>query len=182
MAKEWFITRSKLDRAVARVRRELVRHGFWRQQLASVSTRMIWLAPAHGYYIGYKAGTIVIPAVSSSRLWEILCGQYHGIADVVRHEHGHALCRAFPSLFRTQRFLSAFGARLPSRQTYEYDPDIHVSAYAATNSEEWFCETFMHYLKYSGQLPRQWRRTPIARQWQLIRDLSRTLGNFRNAG
>ena len=132
MAHDWLITRSKLDHAVARVRRELVRHGFWQKQLAAVSTRMIWLAPAHGYYIGYKTGTIVIPAVSSSRLWEILCGQYQGISDVVRHEHGHALCRSFPWLFRTRSFSSVFGARLPSHHAYEYDPDFHVSAYAAT--------------------------------------------------
>ena len=49
MAHDWLITRSKLDHAVARVRRELVRHGFWQKQLAAVSTRMIWLAPGRQF-------------------------------------------------------------------------------------------------------------------------------------
>ena len=175
MTHRWFVTRDKLDRALARVRRELEQHGFWRPRLAEVSTRLIWLAPAHGYYFGRKAGTIVIPAISACRAWEIINGQYQGFCNVVRHEHGHAICRTYPALFRTRQFASAFGSRLPSGQAYEYDPTIHVSAYAATNSEEWFCETFMYYLQFAGRLPKPWRGTPIRVQWNFIREMAATL-------
>ena len=175
MAHRWFITRDKLDRVLTRVRRELAHHGFWRPRLAEVSTRLIWLAPAHGYYVGRKAGTIVIPAISACRAWEIFNGQYQGLCNVVRHEHGHAICRNYPGMFRTKLFAFAFGSRLPCSQAYEYDPDIHVSGYAATNSEEWFCETFMYYLQFAGRLPTRWRGTPIHGQWCFIRKLAATL-------
>lgn len=175
MTNRWLMTRGKLERALARVQKELIRHGFWQEPIAAVETELFPIAVVHGYYVGRGAGTILVPAISFSRSWEIITGRYGGIGDVIRHEFGHAICRCCPRPFKSRRFASVFGGDIHSGQAFEYDPDLHVSKYAATNPEEWFCESLMYYLKFAGRLPRQWRRTPLALQWSFIEDLPRAM-------
>ena len=75
------------------------------------------------------------------------------LADVIRHEYGHAVAHTHGRLVRSSRFREAFGASHDSLHEFEYDEELHVTPYAATSAAEDFAETFMFYLRHGGRLP-----------------------------
>lgn len=68
-----------------------------------------------------EGGEIEIPAVSLSKLGDWRRGSYTSVADVVRHEYGHAVADTQRSLTRSSRFRDAFGASFEICDSFEYD-------------------------------------------------------------
>ncbi|MBL0062055.1 MAG: putative zinc-binding metallopeptidase [bacterium] len=68
--------------------------------------------------------------------------------DVLRHEYGHAFAYWYPGLVRRSReFTEIFGNRYDSDIKSEYDPDEHLTPYAAKRPAEDFAESFMAFVK-----------------------------------
>jgi hypothetical protein len=165
------VTISQLNRALSRVRRELDSHGFWDKPLASINVFLVPVGAAYGWQWYGSTGEIGIPAVSLGRLRDIFGQRYTSVADVLRHEHGHALADTHRGLFRSRQFRSAFGAAHNWKKRFEFDPDFHVSDYASTNPMEDFAETFMLFLKHGGRLPARIDTRYIRAKWKFVERL-----------
>jgi hypothetical protein len=167
----------QLNRALSRVQNELSRHGFFDERLAEVEVFLVPLAlGAYGWQWYGTTGEIDIPAISLAKLHDHLVGTYFSLADVLRHEYGHALADTHRGLFRSRQFRDAFHASHDDARTaFEYDPYFHVSDYAATNASEDFAETFMLYLRHSGRLPPCHATRPKIKKWRFIEELSRAI-------
>ena len=132
------ITSAQLVRACRRVQTELRRHGFWNPRLQAVEIRLVVFGAAYGLQWYGSTGEICVPRVSLTRLRDLLVGGYTSLADVLRHEYGHALADTHRGLFRSRRFHEAFGVSHADDTEYEYDPAYHVSEYASTAAAEDF--------------------------------------------
>ena len=87
------------------------------------------------------------------------------LRDVMQHEWGHAPADTYRSLFRSSRFSNVFGASHDGQTTLTWDPDEHVSDYAAKHPSEDFAEVFMQWLKHGGCLPGRLDVPGIHRRW-----------------
>ena len=166
------VTNSRLNRANYAVTVELDRLGFYDEHVQDVDTRLVPIGHAYGWHWYGSSGEIHIPCVSVSRLWDIFYGRYTALRDVLRHEFGHAIADTHRGLFRSDCFSEAFGAGHHWDFEWEYDPEHHVSEYAATAPAEDFAETFMVYVRHGGRLPAHLKTTPIKRKWTFISRLS----------
>ncbi len=166
-----FVTLRRLNRALTRVTSDLDQHGLWDERVQAVPVYLASVGYAHGWQCYGGSGEICVPAVSLVRLGEYFHGPYTSLADVLRHEYGHALADTHRGLFRSRQFSSVFGSPHDSEWGYEYDPDLHVSSYAATDCSEDFAETFMLYLKHGGQLPARFDTKAIRAKWQFVEQL-----------
>jgi len=165
---------TKLNRTMLRVNCELDDHGLWYNGVEDVEVSLGGLGTAlgtYGWIASGDAGKIVIPAVSLSKLGDIMRGTYTPLADVLRHEYGHAIANMNKGLVRSRRFTAAFGATYDNEDEFEYSPEFHVSEYAATNASEDFAETFMLFLKHKGDLPTALDWPDIRAKWLFIRRL-----------
>jgi hypothetical protein len=54
---------------------------------------------------------------------------------------------------------------------FEYDPEFHITEYAAVSTGEDFAETFWMYLKHKGILPRKHQTQAIRRKWRFVESL-----------
>jgi hypothetical protein len=75
-------------------------------------------------------------------------------------------------LFRSRRFSSIFGGSHDGQTTLAWDPEEHVSTYAATHPSEDFAEVVMLRLKHGGCLPRRLDTPGIRQRWQFVDELS----------
>lgn len=167
-----FVTLSRLNRAVSDVQGELQQHGFYDERLAGVDVYLNWCGVALGWCWHGTTGDIHIPAVSIGKLYECLRGESRtSLRDVVRHEYGHALAHTHKGLFCSIPFKRAFGNHHDADVKSDYDPERHVTPYAATSPSEDFAETFMFYLRRGGELPGRFDTWRIRRKWQFIRNL-----------
>lgn len=167
-----FVTLARLNRANYAVTCELQTHGFYDHQLQAVNTYLVPFGLAHGWQWYGSTGDISIPRVSLSRLSHIWTGGYTSLRDVLRHEFAHAIADTHRGLFRSAFFFDSFGAAHGWDCEWEYDPEQHVSDYAATASAEDFAETFMLYLRHSGSLPARHATTTIRHKWRFVRRLA----------
>jgi hypothetical protein len=104
---------------------------------------------ALGYCVSEGRPEIHIPVISGARFAELLPGRaYTSLADVLRHEFGHAYDFAGRSRTFRKRYWNLFGR---SQKEFEFDEDLHITEYAATNSNEDFAECFMMFVKWSGK-------------------------------
>lgn len=180
-----FVTMTSLNRALSTVIDDLDWAGIW-DDLEPVDVMLVpstlddvinilpwkWGDSSWGCY----DGNIYIPAVTVSRLASYFNGHPNAsLTDTLRHEYGHALVESHRGLFRSRRFRDLFGASIDDDTEFEYDPDFHVSGYAATNVEEEFCENFMFYLKHHGRPPRHMRKPYMKDVWRFIRDVCRAV-------
>lgn len=151
---------------------ELEQLGFYDDRLYEVE---VYLVPA-GFALGWQHyggdQSICIPAISFDRLRSLFGWEPIELADVVRHEFGHAVADTHRGLLRSRRFSSVFGGSHESERSTPYDPTRHVTAYAATKPSEDFAEVFYLYLKNGGRLPCCYSSTPIRAKWRFIQDLS----------
>jgi hypothetical protein len=167
------ITLKRLNSALDDVRTELDRFGLWNARLADIDVYLTWFGDAYGYQFYRTTSQIEIPAVSLSRLWELLaCGTPASLRDILRHEYGHAVADTNRGLMRSRQFREAFGTHHDNHSPSEYSPERHVSGYAATDAGEDFAEVFMHYLKHSGKLPSRLTTPPIRTKWNFVRRLA----------
>jgi hypothetical protein len=166
------VNHSQLDRANYAVTCELDTHGFYDARVQSVDTRLVPLGFAYGWQHFGGSGDISIPRVSFSRLSHVWRGGYTSLRDVLRHEFAHAIADTHRGLFRSAFFSDSFGAAHHWDFEWEYDPEHHVSEYAASAPGEDFAETFMLYLRHRGDLPARHATGPIKRKWRFIKRLS----------
>ena len=172
-----FVTQSRLDAANYAVTRELEIHGFYDTHVEVVDTYLVPFGFAYGWQWYGSTGDISIPRVSLARLSHIWRGGYTSLRDVLRHEFAHAIADTHRGLFRSAFFSDSFGAGHHWDFEWEYDPEHHVSEYAATAPGEDFAETFMLYIRHGGRLP-EWHATrPIERKWKFIRLLSEAISS-----
>jgi hypothetical protein len=171
MPKITIVTMIRLNRALSRVVRELEHHGLWDEKLQEVDVYLVPVGLCYGWQMYRSSGEICVPAVSFTRVHDWISGDYVSLADLLRHEYGHALADTHRGLIRSREFRRAFGTHHNDADEWEYDPQLHVSAYAASCAAEDFAETFMLFLRYNGKLP-TWHSTPAIRaKWRFIRRL-----------
>lgn len=170
-----------LCRANAQVTRELNVHGFWNDRLDLVK---VWLEPfsllAYGWQYYGSTGDISIPRVSMVRVVDRMMGRAHiSLRDILRHEWAHAIADTHRGLFRSRQFSAAFGGSHERNDAcIEWDPDEHVSKYAATNPGEDYAETFMLWVKHGGRMPTRFKgATGIRRKWKFIGKLAEAVGS-----
>lgn len=145
-----------------------------------------------GRLAGFDVGKIYIPAhlgilyklkaLAPKRILSLLGGLVQGrssLRDVVRHEYGHAVAHWYPRLIQhSTRFKETFGGSYWREDHRDAeDPNDFVSDYAMTMPKEDFAETFMHYLRHGGELPRKFMTPAIRRKWKFVRDLGRVVRN-----
>jgi len=177
MGKVHIITLARLNRATQKVAGELRHHGLWSDRLHDVPVVLVPLGYVYGWQNYGGSGEICIPRVSLLKLYDLFTGNYIGLADVIRHEYGHAIADQHRGLFRSRHFTNAFGQPHESSVASEYDAAHHVSAYAATEAGEDYAETFMLYLRHRGVLPAKHTTETIRRKWHFIHALCRAIHN-----
>jgi hypothetical protein len=168
------VTMDRLNRALDVVVNELSDHGLWCSRLEKVPVYLSSLSTAHGYILTgerHEVAEIYIPKFSGSRLLDkVLSGrQYTSLADVLRHEYGHALAHVHRGLIRSREFVKAFDYSHDSDIKMDFDPEIHISDYAATNPSEDWAETVMFFLKHQGRLPRIHDTVPKRIKWAFVK-------------
>jgi hypothetical protein len=174
-----FVTQQRLDRANHAVTSELSIYGFYDPAVQAVDTHLVLFGSAYGWQSYGSTGHINIPRVSLSRLSHLWDGGYTSLRDVLRHEFAHAIADTHRGLFRSRQFSDAFGAAHHWDFGWEYDPEHHVSPYAATAPAEDFAETFMFYLRHDGVLPTRYATGPIKGKWRFIRRLAQAISKER---
>ena len=175
MGRLTFVTSTRLNRAWAQVQRELNQHRFWNDRMAEIDVELCLFSSCYGWQESDGSGRIGIPVVSLSRLRDLFGGSYISLADVLRHEYGHAIADTHRGLFRSRVFTNAFGATYQNDDEWEFDSECHVSTYAASKPCEDFAETFMLYVRHNGRLPSQFDTATIRAKWKFIRQLGRVL-------
>ena len=171
------VTLNRLNRALADVQRELEEHGFLDSKLQQIDVYLAWCGYAYGWCWYGDSGNIHIPALSLGKLFERFSGcSRTSLRDVIRHEYGHALAHTHRGLFCSVPFKRAFGTHHDADVKSDYDPDRHVTPYAATSPSEDAAEVFMLYLKYDGELPERFNTWRIRRKWRFVRDLGVAVG------
>lgn len=166
---------TQLHRANRHVTNEMDSLGLWSSRLNEVD---VWLMPfswgCYGWQEYGSDGSICIPQISLLRLGDYLLGrQGYTLRDVLRHEWAHALAYHHHDLVSRKSFKRAFDGGHDDDDTFVYDPEIHISPYAAKDPSEDFAENFMHYIRCRGVLPRRWQTPAIASRWQFIAGLSK---------
>ena len=179
MSKIHIITRARLNRAKQKVAGEMNRHGLWTDRMRMVPVMLVPVGVAYGWIWYGGTGEICVPGVSLLKLHDFFMGNYTSLADVLRHEFGHAVADTHRGLFRSRHFTIAFGRTHESNDRSEYAPAIHISRYAAKNPSEDFAENFMHYIRCRGNLPLKHATPAIRRKWQFIHALCRAIESGR---
>lgn len=169
------VTMRRLEGALACVRRELEVQGFWTKRLADVDVYLVPVGLAYGWHVAHEPGVICIPAVSACRLGDLLHGRKTSLRDVLRHEHGHALANCHRGLLRSREFTRAFGRAHSSPEAEPFEPDAHLTEYAATAAAEDFAETFMAYVRHRGRWSEGGQRPALKRKWTFIHDLQNAI-------
>ena len=84
--KHWVITLKKLNSALADVRAELDKFGFWNPRLANIDVYLTWFGSAYGWQHYRRSRDIEITAFSLCRLCEAIPGSESvPLRDIVRH-------------------------------------------------------------------------------------------------
>ena len=168
-----------LQAATDTVVAELDTMGFYDERLDEVEVYLVPVGVAFGWQLYGGDRSIKIPMLSLSRLLEHFGWDYSDLSDVLRHEYGHAVADTHRGLMRSRRFSGVFGGSHESIWAQDYDPEHHVTQYAATNPSEDFAELFYLYLKHAGRLPGRYSTVSIRAKWHFIRDLRRAIQQGR---
>ena len=168
------ITLNALTQANWQVMEEMDTLGFWHRRLDDIEVRLVPIAfDCYGWF--QPDAHIYIPAVNGANLSDLFQGQHTRLTDVLRHEWAHALADRRPRLVENRSFRMIFGGAYGRQEPVEeYDPDLHLTPYAAAMPCEDFAETFHFYLRHKGRLPVRLRNKPaIAHKWSFIASLAR---------
>ena len=173
------VTPNRLRSGLLQVRHELRRLGFLSPAVSNVRVRLTAFGTAYGYQHYGGSGEIHIPAVSLSRFSTILGYPYTSLRDVIRHEYGHAVADQHRGLIRSRKFSTAFGAGHDFDKRDAFDPEVHLTPYAAHSPGEDFAETFMIFVRTGGVLPERNGSMSIKRKWRFLNDLSTSISRGR---
>jgi hypothetical protein len=176
------INLEQLSRANRHVTDELDQLGLRSSRMAQVD---VWLVPFSWDCFGWQEygtdGSICIPQVGLARLGPYI--PYWGwsgytLRDVLRHEWAHALAFHHHDLVSRKSFERAFDGGHDSGDSFQFDPEIHITEYATTDPSEDFAENFMHYVQCRGVLPKKWQTPSINKRWQFITGLRSKVGHL----
>lgn len=171
---------SEVNRAWTKVWHEVDTLGFGCKRLATCQVYLELFDTAYGYQWfgdredGRHCGDIVLPSISLIRWGDFFLGRpFTTPADVLRHEYGHAFADVNRRRIETKKFEKVFGYPHEWRDDYEmeYDPDFHVTEYAATAPGEDFAEVCWLYLKHKGKLPKKLDASAIRIKWEFMESL-----------
>jgi hypothetical protein len=171
---------SELNTAWTKVWRELDSLGFGCPRLETCQVYLGIIDAAYGYqWFGDRpedraCGDIVLPRVALCHWLDYFNGRPKISAlDILRHEYGHAYADVNRIRIETKRFEKAFGAPhdIENSRGFEYDPEYHITEYAATSTGEDFAEIFWKFLKHKGKLPSHHHTTPIIKKWEFVEAL-----------
>ena len=136
-------------------RRNLAAEGYWQKWTNEI------VIPRHGFW------------------W---FGRQAAIADVFRHEFGHALADLYPralskgGLFRAS-FGGTYGPTPAEERGVEGWKERYVSEYATSATQEDFAETFMLFVKHKGKMPAQFKGKPvIVKKWKAVAEIVKRVG------
>lgn len=131
-------------------RRDLAAEGYWQKWTNEI------VVPRHGFW------------------W---FGRQAAIADVLRHEFGHALADLYPralskgGLFRAS-FGGTYGPTPAEERGVEGWEERYVSEYATRATQEDFAETFMLFVKHKGKMPEKFAGKPaIKKKWAAVQEI-----------
>src|SRR4051812_37567876 len=96
----------QLNSSLSRIASELDSFGLWEGCAEDVDVYLCYVASAYGTYGWHSTGDvgeIVIPEVSLSKMRDLYDGSYTALADVLRHEYGHAVANLNKGLIRSSR-------------------------------------------------------------------------------
>jgi hypothetical protein len=166
----------QLNRAHSHVTRELDSLDLWLSRMAQVEVYLTAWNPMGFVCYGWQNygtdGSICIPSISGPRISDWLFNRRgYTLRDVLRHEWAHALAHHHHDKVSKHSFIRAFDGDHDSDAEFDYDPEIHISEYAATNASEDFAENFMYYIKHRGEIPNKWQTPAIAKRWRYIASL-----------
>jgi len=183
-----FLTLPQLNRALSAVWQEMSALGFANRTLDRVpvfpvsplgflSARTLFNSPYGFFDPSTRTGEINIPALSLSTLGDLLAARaYVSLRDILRHESAHEIEHHQRGLIHSARFEDAFGSAHDDEAEVEYDPEQHVSPYAATCAgQEDYAETLMMFVKYGGELPARFDTGAIRRKWRFISSLAKAV-------
>ncbi|MCB0748156.1 MAG: hypothetical protein KDC90_11910 [Ignavibacteriae bacterium] len=176
------ITLTKLNSALSVVQGELIDLGFYDHKLAKIDIYLVVVGIAYGWQYYGSSGEICIPAVSISKLSELIWSPYTTLNDILIHEYAHAFAHTHKGLIKSKKFSEAFWAKHDADFAWEYETDLFVSEYAATKPSEDFAETFMFYVKNQGNRPKRFNSDALKTKWKFLDDLRKAtkkgLGRF----
>ena len=137
--------------------------------------KALWpLSPGMGWFYPSDEN-IHVPSICGADIYP-WCSEGRCLADVLRHEYGHALEGKYPKFIHNNEFRKAFGKAYGDKKSSDINMNHYVSTYAMTCPQEDFAETFMHYMKYRGILPGKWAKVPaIRRKWSFIDQLRKKI-------
>ncbi len=171
----YIITLSRLWRANADVTRQLDALGFYDEPIRNTEVYLVPFGVAFGWQYYGTTGEICIPAVSLARLAGWLNREHVPLRGILRHEYAHAVADTHRGLIRSKRFRRAFGGSHDAAEASDYNPNRHVTRYAATCPAEDFAEVFMFYTRHKGRLPSRYNTSPIKRKWDFIDELRKKI-------
>lgn len=169
------VTMARLNEALFQVQGEMGRLGFYDEKVQKVGVHLVLFWYHYGWQLYGGSGDINIPAISLCKFQEMFGYEVVSLGDILRHEYGHAVADMHRGLVRSRRFTQAFGKPHEREGELEYDPEIHISTYAATNMMEDFAENFMYFVRHKGKLPAKFNRPAIAARWDFIRELGEAI-------
>jgi hypothetical protein len=173
MNKIHIVTLSRLNRALKKVQKELMIHGFWDDGMAQIEVILTPVSlTAYGFQDFGDTSAILIPAVALPKFRDWFANKYMSLADVIRHEYGHGFSDTHYNLINNHRFEDAFWAHPSDDTPVAYDPEIHPTPYASVNAAEDFAETFALFLKHGGRLPNRLDTKYIRAKWTFVKSLS----------
>ena len=163
-----------INRALAQVQRELSQFGLYTRKVESTDVFLhpfLPLCPAVEGLCWPAKGQVWIPR------WNLpgLFGRTRcTVREVLRHEFGHVLFARHRREFQKLGFSKRFRASNQCGRCH----DCRITAYARTDAEEDFCETFAEFLKLRGRTPRNSCRV-LRDKWRFIQELSRAMRELR---
>lgn len=183
-----YLTLPQFNRALRTVWQEMTDLGFGSRAVEGVpvclvsplgflSARTLFNSPYGFFDPSSPTGEINVPSLSLSTLGDLLAARtYVSLRDILRHEYAHAIEHHHRRLIHSARFEDAFGAAHDDEAELEFDPEQHVSPYAATCAgQEDYAETFMMFVKHGGKLPSRFDTRALRRKWRFIAELARVL-------
>lgn len=176
------LTRGKsFDSALYAVRRQLKAYGCWTKPVSDLDVYQTVFSLSYGYQKYKDTGDIVIPRVSVARVWDNFFGEgYVSIRDIIRHEYAHGIAHCHPKSVNTATFKKTFGGDHDSCERSSYDPEVHVTSYAAKNPCEDFAEVFMFFLKHDGSIPKVFQGlTAVEKKWSFVKNLCSRLKKMK---
>jgi hypothetical protein len=59
---------------------------------------------------------------------------------------------------------------------FAYEPEVHITRYAAAHHSEDFAEVFGMWVKYGGRIPKKWATPGIKKRWRFVGQLRKVVG------